>query len=72
MRYLIIFLLLVGCSSIPRVEELEKYEMVMRDACGGQQIALGPQVWCCCSTSQGICCNWTSVCPGYIPGCFCR
>jgi hypothetical protein len=30
------------------------------------------RVWCCCQTMNGICCNWTIICPGYIPGCLCQ
>lgn len=73
MRYILLLFLviLVGCSTISTVKELEDYEMVMKDACG-ERVALGRQVWCCCDTGQGICCNWTMVCPGYIPGCLCR
>ena len=30
------------------------------------------RVWCCCSTQNGMCCNWTIMCPGFIPGCWCN
>jgi len=28
-------------------------------------------VMCCCNTTNGMCCEETSFCSGFIPGCFC-
>jgi hypothetical protein len=28
-------------------------------------------VLCCCSTSTGQCCAYTSYCTGFVPGCLC-
>ena len=30
-------------------------------------------MFCCCPTPDGgTCCNYVSVCDGFIPGCFCE
>lgn len=54
---LLIALLLVGCAGSMKETKVD--------------IVYG-KTWCCCNTYNGMCCNWTYSCPGYIPGCLCQ
>lgn len=59
--FLICILLITGCSSIRTETKTEPpLDIAFR------------QVWCCCQTEYGQCCGWTTVCPGFVPGCYCK
>ena len=66
----VVLMVMVGCSTVPVVSDLEKHETVMKDAC--RELVVSNKSWCCCNVNGNLCCNWTWSCPWSIPGCMCN